>query len=145
MNCTEMLGVARLLIENARLYGDHLASTESGPYVVGAFNETIKEFIERFYELAAPQLPMWVIDRLLCVDDEDTNLDDMLDAMDNELAGWQRGGIVTSQIEPLREFTEWLYEQHTLETLEDVDDQAVRRTLRRNTIRVAQVLKNNQA
>lgn len=137
VSSAEMVAVTRLLIENARLYAAHLASTEEGPYAQGAFNETIKELIEHFYAVAAFQLPESVIDSRLRLDDENADLDDLFKGIDTELAAWQKGGLVTSQVEPLQQLTDWLFDQHSLEALHDVDNTSVRHHLSRNAARAA--------
>ena len=139
---SELVAVARLLVENIRVYGNHVAAAESGPYDLEQYDEMIKEFIERFYELAAPQLPRWVIDRRLGITEPDVSADTLLSAIDAELASWQKGGLVTSQVAPLEDLTGWLYAQHVADTLDAVDDEVVARVLARNTVRVGLALKN---
>ena len=136
-----MIGAARLLVENARIYANHLAVTESGPYVPDAFNETLNTFLDLYYELAKPQLPEWLIDRRLRIDDEQADFDDLFGAVDAELAVWQQGGLVTSQTELLQDFTNWLYSQHTPDALEVVQDEAVERALRRNAVFASRLIK----
>lgn len=131
----EALGVTRLLLSSARHYAAALPSGDS------VFEGAIDEGIKRFSELARAQLaPQYIEQRLSLDDGRVQDLSKTLEAIDTELAGWQRGGIVTSQIEPLEEFNEWLYSLHTLESLELISDDATRRTIERCIARAAAVL-----
>lgn len=118
-------GAARSKLENIELY---LQQTEGGAGQGILFEDCLK----RFYELAAPQLPEWVIDRRLFADGEATPLSDVIGAISAELAAWQRHGIVTSQIEPLAEFSASLSElQQGILDDEDLDD-GLRRRIERS-------------
>ena len=108
MCSSDLLGVARTLLANTTAYVQYLETREPGSYDVLAHESGAWELLKHFHELAAPQLAEWVLDERLFPRGEQTEPVDVLMAMDNELASWQRGSIVSSQQEPLLEFTFWL-------------------------------------
>jgi len=116
---------ARAKLENIGLYLEH---TQGGAGDESLFQDCLK----RFYELAEPQLAEWVIDARLFADGEETTLRGILAAIDVELAAWQHHGIVTSQVEPLTEFSAALTElQQGILDNEDLDE-GLRRRLERD-------------
>ncbi len=109
MSSEIILGVSRALLVNTADYVEYIeASTQS--YDAHAYDDAAWDLLKHFYELAAFQMPDAVIDRRLFPDGDTTQPATVLRAMEEVLASWQRGGIVTSQQEPLREFTLWLLE-----------------------------------
>lgn len=126
-----VLGVARTMVENTALYMEHVAKQGTELFDVIAHDIATHEFLKRFYELAAPQLPESVIDRRLFAKGDVTETSDVLGAIDAELASWQRGGIVTSQAEPLREFTLWLLDAQRDMANSGLDDNALQQRLER--------------
>lgn len=131
----ELLGVTRTLLSSARLYAE--AVSVDNPSV---FEAAIDEGIKKFRKLASPQLPGWVIHNRLGLEDATFDLGITLDAIDAELSAWQAGGLVTSQVEPLEDFTAWLYSLHTLESLEFIEDRTTRQIIERRIGRAARAL-----
>lgn len=114
----------RTKLENVDLY---LQQTEASAGQGALFEDCLK----RFYDLAAPQLAEWVIDARLFANGDATTLHDILGAIDVEIAAWQRFGIVTSQVEPLTQFSAALTELQE-GILDDVNlDVGLRRRIER--------------
>jgi len=82
----------------------------------------LQECLVWFYELAAPQLAEQMVDARLFAQGEMTSPQDILRAIDAQLAAWQRGGLVPSQVQVLADFTEALAElQRAILDEEDLD------------------------
>lgn len=124
------LGVARTLLANTAEYIGHIETHNTPVVDLYAFDNAARDLLKRFYELATPQLPESLIDQRLFVDGDTTQPLVVLEAMDGMLASWQRGGIVTSQQEPLQEFTLWLIDAQRA-IVSDVDDNSLRNRIER--------------
>jgi len=131
----ELLGVTRVLIKNTRLYVEHLIETGSSGDAIALHESDVNEFLKHFYEVATLQLSESVIDKRL-FGEEGSSPEPVrtLTAIDTELAAWERGGIVTSQQEPLREFVTWLLEAHQVILNENIDDDGLTRCLERGVL-----------
>lgn len=126
----ELLTVSRMLLSNTALYVEHLEEHAEEALDVLAHDEAASDLLKRFYELASFQLPESMIDDRLFPDGEDTRPVEVLHAMETVFASWQRGSIVASQREPLREFSLWLLDtQRAL--VGSIDHEELRRLIER--------------
>jgi hypothetical protein len=142
----ELLGVTRLLIKNTQLYVEHLIETGSAGDTIALHESDVNEFIKYFYEVATLQLSESVIDqRLFGKGESSPEPLRTLTAIDTELAAWERGGIVTSQHEPLREFATWLLDAHRVIINENVNDDGLARCLERGVVTATVRLELQQA
>lgn len=117
----EIVNITRAQLRTVDLYLEH---TENSAGHEALFEDCLKHF----YELAAPQLPEWVIHKRLFADGEETTLHGVLSAIDTELAAWQRGGLVQSQVAPLYDFSGVLTDlQYAILAEEDLDIELRRR------------------
>lgn len=126
----EVLGVSRILLANTAQYIEYFEAQPQEAQDVFAYDDAAWDLLKHFYDLAAPQLAERVIDNRLFPQGEMTQPTEVIEAMEDILASWQRGGIVTSQQESLREFTLWLLDAQRA-VVGDVEDNALRHRIER--------------
>lgn len=125
-----VLGVSRTLLANTAEYVEYLETHDRTATDSPLYDDAAWDLLKRFYELASAQMAETVIDRRLFPNGEMTQPVEVLGAMDEVLASWQRGSIVTSQQEPLREFTLWLLDAQR-SIVDEVKDATLRHRIER--------------
>lgn len=126
----EVLGVSRTLLLNTAQYAEYAEVKGPDAHDVIAYDDAAWDLLKHFYELAAPQLTEQALDRRLFPNGDVTQPTEVLVAMEQVLASWQRGGMVTSQQEPLRGFTLWLLDAQRA-VVGDIEDDALRHRIER--------------
>ena len=137
-----VLGVSRTLLANTADYVEYLGSQASEPQDVLVHDDAARDLLKHFYELASAQMSESVIDQRLFPSGEMTEPANVLRAMQEVLASWQRGSIVASQEEPLHEFALWLLDAQRA-VVNGVEDDALQHRIARGIDMAEKRLLNN--